>query len=132
MLPCWMTSPVSLTVTLAAWRISGDPCLQQGYQKRLQNCMKELGDQELGSLTKDPRESGCDEQSVDHVHTSVANIIKFLTKLHNDGLQYRTINTYRSAISKNHDLIEGVPVGKPPLVVRHTRAIFNQKPPLPK
>lgn len=76
--------------------------------------------------------SWCDEQSVDHVHTSVANIIEFLTKLHSDGLQYRTINTYRSAISKNHDLIEGVPVGKHPLVVRHMRAIFNQKPPLPK
>ena len=62
----------------------------------------------------------------------MANIIEFLTKLHNDGLQYRTINTYRSAISKNHDLIEGVPVGKHSLVVRHMRAIFNEKPPLPK
>ena len=46
------------SLTLAAWRISGDPCLQQGYQKRLQNCMKRHGDQELGSLTKVPGESG--------------------------------------------------------------------------
>ena len=64
----------------------------------------------------------------------MANIIEFLTKLFKDGLQYRTINTYRSALSKNHPLIQidGVQVGRHPLVVRHMRAIFNERTPTSK
>lgn len=76
--------------------------------------------------------SWCNERSFNHVQTSVVNIIEFLTKLFNEGLQYRTINTYRSAISKNHALIEGVQVGRHPLVTTHMRAIINQRIPSSK
>ena len=76
--------------------------------------------------------SWCNERSINYVQTTVDNVIEFLTKLHIEGLQYRTINTYRSAISQNHSLIDGVQVVNHPLIIRHTRAIFSQKPPTPK
>ena len=44
--------------------------------------------------------SWCSVQSVNPFQNVVANIIDFLTKLFSDGLQYRTINTYISAIKK--------------------------------
>ena len=62
----------------------------------------------------------------------MADIIEFLTSLYNAGLQYRTINTYRSAISKNHGLIDGIQVGRHSMIVTHMRAIFNQRAPQPK
>lgn len=62
----------------------------------------------------------------------MVTIIEFLTKLFKDGLQYRTINTYRSAISKNHPLIDSLQVGKHPLIIRHMRAIFNERTPTSK
>ena len=58
--------------------------------------------------------------------------MEFLTKLFQDGLQYRTINTYRSAISKNHALIDSVQVGKHPFIIKHMRAIFNKRVPMSK
>jgi len=74
----------------------------------------------------------CNKQSLNPFHTTVANIVEFFTDLFNQGLQYRTINTYRSAISKNHSLIDNLQVGKHPLVIRHMRAIFNQRTPTSK
>lgn len=57
-----------------------------------------------------------------------------MTFLYNDNKQYRTItsNTYRSAISKNHALIEGQRVGQQPMIVTHMRAIFNMRTPKPR
>ncbi|CAC5406722.1 unnamed protein product [Mytilus coruscus] len=76
--------------------------------------------------------SWCNEQSVNPFQAPLATVIEFLTKLFKDGLQYRTINTYRSAISKNHPLIDSLQVGKHPLIIRHMRAIFNESTPTSK
>lgn len=42
------------------------------------------------------------------------------------------MNTYRSAISKNHALIDGQRVGQHPMIVTHMRAIFNMRTPKPR
>ncbi|CAC5357552.1 unnamed protein product [Mytilus coruscus] len=76
--------------------------------------------------------SWCIEQSVNPFQVTLATVIEFLTKLFKDGLQYRTINTYRSAMPKNHPLIDSLQVGKHPLIIRHMRAIFNERTPTSK
>jgi len=62
----------------------------------------------------------------------VKYFLEFLTSLYKEGLQYRTINTIRSAVSTTHDHIEGVPIGKHPLVSRLFRGIHNLRPPQPR
>ncbi|CAC5404629.1 unnamed protein product [Mytilus coruscus] len=76
--------------------------------------------------------SWCSEQSVNPFQAPLATVIEFLKKLFKDGLQYRTISTYISAISKNHPLIDSLQVGKHPLIIRHMRAIFNERTPASK
>ncbi|CAC5393416.1 unnamed protein product [Mytilus coruscus] len=114
------------SLNFVAWKISGDEVPQRDYQKQLQSCMKKHADQEpnWGKWV-----SWCSEQSVNPFQAPLATVIEFLTKLFRDGLQYRTINTYRSAISKNHPLIDSLQVGKHPLIIRHMRAIFNERTP---
>ena len=49
-----------------------------------------------------------------------------MTPLFQDGLQYRTINTIRSAVSSTH-----IPVGQHPLVKHLLRGVHNSRPPQP-
>ena len=46
--------------------------------------------------------------------------------------QYRTINSYRSAISMTHAPVDGVVVGNHPLVSRLMKGVFNSRPPQPR
>ena len=48
------------------------------------------------------------------------------------GLEYRTINSRRSAISAYHNHIDGHPVGQHPLVCKVMKGISNNNPPKPK
>ena len=48
------------------------------------------------------------------------------------GLQYRTINNHRSAISALHKQIQGKPVGEHPRVCALLAGIFNNRPSQPK
>ena len=58
--------------------------------------------------------------------------MEFLASQFEQGKQYRTINSYRSAISTTHSPIDGVVVGKHPLVSRLMKGIHNQRPPQPR
>ena len=59
-------------------------------------------------------------------------ILDFLTDLYHKGLQYRTINVYRSALSVYHNNNQGVPVGKLRKVCELMSGIDNLRPPQPK
>jgi integrase len=48
------------------------------------------------------------------------------------GLEYTTLNSYRSAISAYHPEIDGVKVGKHPMISQLLRGVFNRKPPKPR
>ena len=74
----------------------------------------------------------CTERDINPISTSVINIMQFLVDQFDTGLQYRTINTLRSAISTTHPDIEGSPVGSHPLVSRLLRGMFNSRPPVPR
>ena len=59
-------------------------------------------------------------------------VLDFLTSEYAEGKQYRTLNSYRSAISMTHSPIDGVVVGKHSLVSRLMKGVFNSRPPQPR
>jgi len=52
--------------------------------------------------------------------------------LFHKGLEYNTIAGNRSALSAYHDLVEGTPVGKHPLVSSLLTGVYNKRFPQPK
>ena len=56
----------------------------------------------------------------------MADITSFLSDCFNEGLEYRTLNTYHSALSGVLPPINGFPVGQHPLVVRLLRGVHDQ------
>ena len=72
--------------------------------------------------------SWCDELKIDSFCPTLANITAFLAHYFDKGLEYRTINTYRSALSGVLPPIEGFPVGQHPLVVRLLKGILDLRP----
>ena len=59
-------------------------------------------------------------------------MLEYLAFLFNKGLQYRTINCARSALSSTLKPMEGFPVGQHPLVTRMMKGVFNSRPPIVK
>ena len=59
-------------------------------------------------------------------------VLDFLSDLHGEGKEYRSINVYRSMLSATLDKIEGFDVGKNPLVITLMLGIFNSNPPKPR
>lgn len=72
-------------------------------------------------------------RQVDPISCSVYPFLDFLASLFTTGrLQYRSINTIRSAVSMTHVHIEGVPMGQHPLVSRMLKGMYNSRPPQPR
>lgn len=65
----------------------------------------------------------CLGQHLDPLSTSSIQVVNFLSKLFQQGRSYRTINLHRSEISAGHPLIQGLAIGKEPLVCRLLRSI---------
>ena len=59
-------------------------------------------------------------------------MLAFLSHLFTEGLEYRTINGYRSAMSAYHEKAEGVSIGQHPKVCQLLSGIFNKRPSQPK
>ena len=75
----------------------------------------------------------CGEREIDPVSCSIQPFLDFLVDLyHGQGLQYRSINLIRSAVSMTHNNIEAAPIGQHPLVSRLMRGIYNLRPPVPQ
>ena len=74
----------------------------------------------------------CIAREVDPLCPSLADITGFLAHSFDEGLEYRTINTYRSALSGVLPPMEGFPVGQHPLVVRLLKGILNLRPAMPR
>merc|ERR1712082_82559 len=53
-------------------------------------------------------------------------ICNFLQHILDGNKAYNTIKTYRSALSKFHDPIDGMAVGKHPMVLRFLRGVFQK------
>ena len=60
--------------------------------------------------------SWCGQRKVNPFHSPIQAVLDFLAELFDQGLAYRTIGCYRSAISAYHAGINGISVGKHPKV----------------
>ena len=77
--------------------------------------------------------SWCMPRKVDPLSCSVYPFLDFLASLFStEQLQYRSINTIRSAVSMTHAHIEGVPMGQHPLVSRIFKGMYNSRLPQPR
>ena len=59
----------------------------------------------------------CCERQVNPLSASLDSVLNFLASHFEAGLEYRTLNVYRSALSETHPQIEGYNAGDHPLVV---------------
>ena len=68
-----------------------------------------------------------------HCHPMVTQgQLQLLSELFEDGLQHRTINSIRSAVSMTHDQVEDAPIGQHLLVTRPLKGVYNLRPPQPR
>ena len=74
----------------------------------------------------------CLTKQIDPVHAPVDYIANFLTEQVERGLEYSTINGYRSALSAYHAEINGLKVGQLSRIKTLLRGVFNRKPPQPR
>lgn len=74
----------------------------------------------------------CVRNDHDPLGCEVVAILNFLASLAVQGLEYRTINTYRSAIAVGHLPVSGAPVGEHPLVCKLLQGISLSLPPEPR
>lgn len=77
-------------------------------------------------------DSWCAERCTDPISAPLAEVLEFLLLQFEEGKQYRTINTIRSAISMTHEEVDGTRIGQHPLVSRFLKGVFNSRPPAPK
>ena len=72
------------------------------------------------------------ERDTDPVSCPINDVVNFLAELFQKGYQYRSLNSYRSAISSVHEKVDGVEIGQHPLVSRLLKGAFNSRPPQPR
>ena len=72
------------------------------------------------------------QRKINPFSATVAQFVNFLASLFEEGLQHRSVNTIRSAISVTHDRAEGIPLGQHPMVTKIMKGIYNSRPPKPK
>ena len=71
-------------------------------------------------------------KKIDPVSAGVNCVLEFLSNLFSEGLEHRTINGYRSAISGYHEKAKGIPIGQHPKVCQLLSGVFHKRPPQPK
>ncbi|XP_065918235.1 uncharacterized protein [Dysidea avara] len=74
----------------------------------------------------------CVTRQINPLSAPLADILEFLTDNFDLGLQYRTLNTLRSAISMTHARVDNCQVGTHPVVVRLLKGMYNARPPTPR
>ena len=74
----------------------------------------------------------CQQRQVLPFQASVANIANFLSECFDRGLEYSTLNGYRSALSAFHPEVDGFKVGQHPIIKRILQGAFNGRPPMPR
>ena len=70
------------------------------------------------------RSHWCSEREVDPFSFGNQPFLDFLADLYGEGLQYRCMNSVRSAVFMTHNTIEGAPIGQHALVSRMMRSIY--------
>ena len=74
----------------------------------------------------------CSSRQVDPLSCGIHPFLDFIGSLFTEGLQFRSINAIRSAVSMTHNTIEGTPIGQHPLVRRLLKGVYHSRPPQPR
>ena len=74
----------------------------------------------------------CRQQQVDNFRPAVSDLVHFLTELFEQGKQYSTINTYRSAISSTVPPLDRIPLDQHKTVCSFMKGVFNKRPHKPR
>ena len=74
----------------------------------------------------------CSEREFNPFSTTLENILEFLADLFYKGFKFRTLGVYRSAISSNHETVDGFVIGKHPMMAKFMKGVFSLSPPEPK
>ena len=74
----------------------------------------------------------CCEWNKDPIRQDLNDTTEFLTSVFHTGERYSSINTARSALSVLIEPINGLTLGKQPIIQRYMKGIFNICPSLPK
>ena len=115
-------------------------CLRQGFSSQgFSERVTELLLQSWRSNTHSAYNSAwskwcgwCSGRHINPLSASLGIILEFLADQFDLGLQYRSLNTLRSAISNSHSQIDSVNVGSHPIVSRLLKGMFNARPPAPR
>ena len=70
----------------------------------------------------------CDKQKVDPFRCTLKWVLDFLAEVFEQGYQYRSLCSHRSAISAFHEGIDGKSIGENPQISSLITGIFNQRP----
>ena len=114
-----------------------------GFRKRLVSGVSKRAAQLISNArsegTKSSYESAwkifnswCGQRKVNPFHSPIQAVLDFLADLFDQGLAYRTIGCYRSAISAYHEGINGISVGKHARVTALMGGVSVERPPQPK
>ncbi|XP_078503505.1 uncharacterized protein LOC144762235 [Lissotriton helveticus] len=74
----------------------------------------------------------CSERDLDPASADVSLVVNFLASIASSGSAYRTVNSFRSALSAGHDFVDGKPIGEHHLITKLLRGVRMAKPPCPK
>ena len=113
---------------LVACRVSGSSMQQQEFQRKLQTSCWQVGARGQTPLTSLDGQSGAFGVVNGNWIPFHAESNHFLADLYEQGLQYHTINTIRSAVSMTHNTIGNTPIGQHPQLMK---GIYNSRPPEP-
>ena len=72
------------------------------------------------------------EWKINPFSTTLENILEFLADLFHRGFKFRILGVYRSAISSNHETVDGFVIGKHPMMAKFMKGVFCLRPPEPK
>ena len=72
----------------------------------------------------------CRSRRISETCPTLGEALNFLSHLYRNGLKWRTIGGYRSALSMTLPMYDGLAFGKHPLVTRLVKGVFNKRPPI--
>ena len=123
---------LNTTLQLAAWHVSNAPCSRRAFAQTLPSSAWRPGTNTIYNSAWKKWHSWCLGRKVDSFCPTLADITGFLAHSSDEGLEYRNLNTYRSALSGVLPPINGFPVGQHPLVVRLLKGVLNLRPAMPR
>ena len=121
---------------LVAWPVSGNPSDHEEFLRRLRPSVLLASWRPKTQSNYDSLFSKwsrwCSQRNRNPVEGPVEDVANFLADLFKEGYLYRSLNSYRSAISALYSKVDGYSVGQHPLITRMLKGVFNERPPVAK